>query len=84
MNAYALVAMLCLSSMAYLRGRSMTAAEYFYTRFRPGPSVPAVPSFPVDSAEYTAQPVASAGFTLSKEQKSVLRGIHKKSRTQVR
>jgi hypothetical protein len=77
MNVFMLAGFCILSTVMYLRGRPLTAAEYFHSRFHPGPSVPAVPGFPVDSAEYTALPVASAGITLSKEQKSVLRGIRK-------
>jgi hypothetical protein len=75
MNVIVFAGFCLLSTIMYLRGRPLTAAEYFHSRFHPGPSVPAIPSFPVDSAEYTALPVASTGFTLSKEQKSVLRGI---------
>jgi hypothetical protein len=72
MNVFALAGLLIMAV-----GKSMTAAEYFQTRFRFTASVPAAPVHIVDSAEYTALPIASQGITLSKEHKAVLRGFKK-------
>ena len=67
-----------LSGLLLIASHGMTAAEYFHSKFHPAPSMTPVPVYPVDSAEYTAFPQASAGFTVSKEQKKLLRGFNKK------
>ncbi len=70
MNVFSLI-----SGLLLFTGHGMTAAEYFHSRFHPAPTMTPVPVYPVDSAEYTAFPQASSGFNLSKEQKTLLRGI---------
>jgi hypothetical protein len=72
MNVFGLI-----SGLLLMVGHGMTAAEYFQSRFRPAPSMTPVPNYPVDSAEYTAFPQASAGILLTKEHKALLRGFKK-------
>jgi hypothetical protein len=66
-----------ISGLLLIAGHGMTAAEYFHSRFHLGPTMTPLPVYVVDSAESTALPQASSGFNLSKEQKTLLRGIKK-------
>lgn len=54
----------------------LSASEHFNKVFKPGPSMPAIPTYQTDSADTIHNKYV--GFALTKEQRNMLRGFNKK------